>query len=490
MRIRKSWKHLIVGVASALPLIFLVPTRANGRAVNIVDVTVDAAKPIGKIKPLHDLHDGPLNFLGFVDVSHFYRELGVHNVRLSWPIAYGKSVQTLGIVFPNSEADPERPESYEFSLTDRYLQSITDLRLNVIYGLFGAASAEHSPDRYPRLDPPKSYERWADMVSHIARHYNDGWSNGPDYKIKYWEVWNEPDSSLFWTGTAQDYYQLYEIAAKKLKATVPNIKVGGPALDGDLEFLDGFLRRCQEHGVPLDFVSWHYYSPDPHEAAKRGRRIRELIDRHGFSGTESILDEWNYAPPAPTRPTTMGGWTGILDEPGNWQAKTAYSDLIRSEFGAAYDATMLIELQDASVDVAVYYTGTTMFLGMFTQHGGPTKAYYSFLAFRNLLDSPDRVSSHAIGKGDVAVVAGLSDSRTTLRILLSSIDREKHSLNFHLQNLPWRGASHYKIDLIDRNSNLTRVKAGKKLRSKSHISFATEGPSVLLLTISADSSPL
>ena len=55
-----------------------------------------------------------------------------------------------------------------------------------------------------------------------------------------------------------------------LKALDPSLKVGGPALAGRLEFLDQFLSYCRLHQVPLDFVSWHIYTRDAHEVARRG----------------------------------------------------------------------------------------------------------------------------------------------------------------------------------------------------------------------------
>ena len=54
--------------------------------------------------------------------------------------------------------------------------------------------------------------------------------------IQYREIWNEVDDGLrqsqMWTGTADDYYRLYEITSQKLKKRFPDIKVGGYAATG------------------------------------------------------------------------------------------------------------------------------------------------------------------------------------------------------------------------------------------------------------------
>ena len=50
--------------------------------------------------------------------------------------------------------------------------------------------------------PPKDFEKWAHVCLNIVKHYNGGWDNGFHDQIKYWEIWNEPDGSAFWTGNA------------------------------------------------------------------------------------------------------------------------------------------------------------------------------------------------------------------------------------------------------------------------------------------------
>jgi hypothetical protein len=60
-----------------------------------------------------------------------------------------------------------------------------------------------------------------DICAHIVRHYNQGWAKGPKAGIKYWEIWNEPDTG-FWAGTREEYYRLYAATAKALKEIDPS----------------------------------------------------------------------------------------------------------------------------------------------------------------------------------------------------------------------------------------------------------------------------
>jgi xylan 1,4-beta-xylosidase len=79
----------------------------------------------------------------------------------------------------------------------------------------------------------------------------------------YFEVWNEPDLvPVFFWGTRNDYFHLYEITVRAIKEIDPALKVGGPATSGS-KWIPEFVSFCRENDVPLDFVSTHQYAGDP-----------------------------------------------------------------------------------------------------------------------------------------------------------------------------------------------------------------------------------
>jgi len=436
-----------------------------------MDVTVDAAKIIGTIKPLQDLGLGPLNLRGSVDLSHYFKELGVRNVRLhDVPWVYSENVQDMNYVFPNDAADASKPESYDFALTDHYIESITKLGINIIYRL-GYSAELHEPKH---TKPPASYEKWADIAAHVVQHYDQGWANGPQSHIKYWEIWEEPDIEFFFASkNPEDYYRLYDVTARALKSVDPSIKVGGPALADELEFLEGFLKYCSDHKTPVDFVSWHSYGPTPDDVATRGKRVRALMIRYGFGKAESILDEWSYLP---------ADMAEIMKTMTDATAKQALTDLLQGEFGAAYNAAVLTELQDASVDIATFYTGTTLSMGLFTADGLPVKAYDAFLAFRHLLDSPRRLSVRKPDRTNVTALAGMSEDDSTVRVLVSHMAKESATLVLHMTNLPWKGAAHYDIQTVDKNHTLTESRSGEASVDGA-IPVTLDGLSVVLVTV-------
>lgn len=157
-------------------------------------------------------------------------------------------------------------------------------------------SIEHTKKKY-HVHPPADPEKWAAVCLGIIRHYNEGWGKGFHHEIRYWETWNEPENRpAMWTGSDEDYFRLYSVAAKAIKARFSQVLVGGPAVGntgrmiGDTldpsPFLGKFLTHCRQDSAPLDFFSWHMYTDNPQTLAQRAGAVRRLLDRHGFVKTE------------------------------------------------------------------------------------------------------------------------------------------------------------------------------------------------------------
>lgn len=113
----------------------------------------------------------------------------------------------------------------------------------------------------PNVSPPKSYERWDDLIHHFARHLVDRY--GIDEVSQwYFEVWNEPNID-FWGGVPrqESYFELYDHTALGLKSISPRLRVGGPATAA-AAWVDDFLKHASEKKIPVDFVSTHGYADD------------------------------------------------------------------------------------------------------------------------------------------------------------------------------------------------------------------------------------
>lgn len=349
------------------------------------EIKVDLSRRSGTIKALHGVNNGPVCYGELIDVSHHYAEAGIPLVRLhdpNWP--YPREVD-ISAVFPDFSRDPEDPAAYDFSRTETYIRSVLDTGAKIVYRL--GQSIEHTKIKYD-VHPPRDYDKWARICLGIIRHYNEGWADGYHYGIEYWEIWNEPDlGNMMWSGTAEQYYELYRVAATAIKARFPELKVGGFALSQpESGFFPGFLAYCREHALPLDFFSWHTYTVEVERLTANAALMHERLVEYGFGEVEVHLNEWNYA--------DLNDWTRRLWSKDSGKARRETFEKAKGVEGASFCAAALIALQDARVDAANYYDGqpSAMFCGLFDYYGVPQKTFYAFVAFNELVKHPHRVA--------------------------------------------------------------------------------------------------
>ena len=363
-------------------------------------IKINVNENIKPIKPMHAVGQPPFGggSLSF-DFSHIehlknanipYSRL--HDVNGNFG---GNRFVDIPNIFRDFDADENDPASYDFAFTDVLIEAMYSYNVKPIFRL-GVTIENQCHIKAFCINPPKDYGKWARICEHIIRHYNEGWADGYTYGIEYWEIWNEPDNAptpeknQMWTGTAEEFYELYDVTAKHLKSCFGNsIKVGGYGCCGiggifyhpdefgvDCEpwtvdegydrymyrakfFLD-FLPYIKEHGSPMDFFSWHSYFN-----TENTRLLDEFIHRklteYGYGEIETQLNEWNNAP-------------------GNKKHG--------SSLASASAAAMMLAMQDSHVDMLCYYDsrlGASAYGGFFAPMTfEPVCTYYSFAAFGRL----------------------------------------------------------------------------------------------------------
>ena len=405
--------------SSLLALALFAPVAAAQNR----SVTVDAAAVTGPIRPLEGVNGGPAPVMeGLPNLVKQYHDVGVNLVRthdymgpteldsifdfdnqtLAWLVTNPEQRRKLVIagnaatIFPDWSADPENPASYRFGPTDAAISAILASGAEVYYRIgrsFGA-----------RINPPVNFDKFASVVKHVEMHYNQGWANGFHDHIRYWEFWNEPE--LFWSGTPEQFYSLYEKTSKALKSADPSILVGGDTVAFSFSegpYREGFLDFVRAHNLPLDFYSWHYYadfSADPLDAFLVSREIRRVLDDRGFQRTSSILSEYNRS----------ADFTTVMQ------------DELRSADNAAFVADTLIYLQDSSVDRAMFYRGDAAWMGLFDLSGKPYKPAFAIHAIHEMQKTPNRIFASGGDQDGFAVLAGRSDDARTVQILVSNYE--------------------------------------------------------------------
>jgi hypothetical protein len=268
-------------------------------------------------------------------------------------------------------ADPRHPRrghsgafSYDWQVVDRTLAyAITTLGCEAYVGLdslphiLGGASPPFtgaalksgltSAGTYNRGPVPRRSlgafaTICADLVWHI--YHELGYTVG---QVKYFTVWNEPDQASSWRlgpAAAADYQALYAAVAVAVKAVMPpGAKIGGPEASywpASKAYIRDLMARCGKT-VPLDFVSWHWYSAHLGE----------------FAQVAAQVPAWSASAKLPFVPELIaseGNWAGggTLTR-GPWAARG--QDFIRNDWAAAVLAASLVQAQAAGV--TRYVTG-------------------------------------------------------------------------------------------------------------------------------------
>jgi len=400
-----------------------------------VQITVDCALSTNRIRALHGANFGPWCDNGIVDLTPFHQALGLPSTRLhDIPWTYNEVVD-IHTVFRNFHADPSNPSSFDFRRTDDYIAAVTNTGAQILYRL--GESIEHTSRRY-WVHPPLDSVKWAEICLGVIRHYNQGWADGFRHGIQEWEIWNEPENQpACWTGTDDQYFDLYRETSRRIRSEFPSLRIGGPAVgnSGELrggkfepsKFVTRFLQRCRLEQLPLDFFSWHAYTDDPAEIVQRAEGIRRLLNEHGFTGTRSSLNEWNYLPNKDWFPFTKKG-QGV--------PRDRLFEHVGGADGASFVAAVLIGLQDAPVDMANYFSADNQGFGLFSPGGAPRQNYHAFLAFRNLLETPIRLPVSSDDSKAVFVLAGTNLERSQIQILVSNPSRTHRTLKLRFRNFP------------------------------------------------------
>jgi len=170
------------------------------------------------------------------------------------------------------------------------------------------------------VSPPKSMERWDDLVKHFAQHLVDRYGID-EVSTWYFEVWNEPNID-FWNGIPRDrsYFDLYAHTARDVKSVSARLRVGGPATAATA-WIPEFIKYTTENKVPVDFVSTHGYADDTVEdlfgtkedipmderVCRALGKVHDEIKSSSKPDLPLIMSEWNVQGMNGSRDTTFVG---------------------------------------------------------------------------------------------------------------------------------------------------------------------------------------
>lgn len=270
--------------------LLLVGCRLVSAQQTPVSIQVDAAKPIGDMRPFWA-------FFGYDEPNYTTRKDGrkllTELQQLSPVPVYVRAHNLL-----TSKGESPGPD-LKWGFTDAYkedangkpvynwvtVDSIVDTYINrgmkpLMEIGFMPKDLSSKPEPYAHTwsrngsiwtgwtYPPKDYDKWRELVFQWVNHSMARYGK-KEVTSWLWEVWNEPDIG-YWSGTFDEYCKTYDYAADGLKRACPDCTIGGPHTtsprsDKAYSYLTRFIEHClrgQNYatgkiGTPLQYIGFH-----------------------------------------------------------------------------------------------------------------------------------------------------------------------------------------------------------------------------------------
>ena len=419
-------------------------------------IKVDFAKKTHAPKPVNGVNNGPICKQGIIDLSRHYKKLHIPTIRLhDTDGANARFLVDVTRIFPNFDADENDEKNYFFGPTDRLLNAIHALGAETVYRL--GESIDHDKDAGWFATPPKDFDKWVRICIHIIRHYNEGWANGFELGIKYWEIWNEGEGinehglRCNWrNGTVEQLFDLYKKAVLGIKAYNPELKVGGMAFCSNDDGCKDFIKFCRANDLPLDFLSYHGYDKNISDIEYNALGVKQQLLDSGFNDTLVIYDEWNYV--GFERDVPGDVWMNIRNDDTPELAEENVKNQ-RSEVGGAYTAATLIKMNELPIDMAHYYDGQCVsnWCGLFNAFAIPQKPYYSFLAYGDIYANCESLVETVCETPDFYALGATGEDFKA--IMVSSYRGNEEYFGIDMMNLG-EGRKKVEVYITDKDNNM------------------------------------
>ncbi len=257
------------------------------------------------------------------------------------------------------------------------------------YWVYAFNPAPLQPEGGDFRSPPVDLDAWAEICRRTAANFR---SEG--IRVAFHEIWNEPDfRQEFFTGTWDQYLDLYRHGAKGIREGDPDAMVGGLSLAyldqaaarGEL---DRFLDMVLAESLPLDFISFHNYG-------------LAGADRHILAAREALQGDSRFR-------TVQMHYNEFNTMTWPWENK-------RTSFMVAADIWSAIELFLGHTDLTLVhwalFRDTREGLALVDAAGKKTAAYNALEIFARM--PFDRVRTET-GTGDLHAIASAEPGRACL----------------------------------------------------------------------------
>lgn len=309
------------------------------------------------------------------------------------------------------------------------------------------------------VTPPKDYSQWANFICNLIQHWIDRYGKD-ELHSWFFEVWNEPNLKAFWTGSQQDYFNLFKHTFNAIKKIDKHLKVGGPATAKNA-WINDFVEFCKKENLSVDFISTHHYPTD-------------AFGKPGDDTQTQLADSKRSVLQKETKKTKMkaGDLPVYYTE---WSTSSNPFDIMHDQpYASAFISKTIMEARGL-VKGYSYWTFSDIFeenyfssvpfhggFGLLNIYGIPKPAYRAYQLLHELGQEifPQKLSAKTVD-------AWLIKKENYLQIFITNAALPEHTVEtetliFHLKNLPGKyTATIQRVDETHANAFAKWEKMGK-----------------------------
>ncbi len=331
-------------------------------------------------------------------------EIGFQHIR-----GHGLFSDDMAIYQEYEENGVKRAE-YNFTYLDRVMDSYLEVGIRPFLelGFMPKKLAKGTQELFywkANTTPPKDYGEWCNMVRALLRHFMERY--GAEEAVSWpIEVWNEPNLWGFWEGAdMQEYFRLFHCTFEAVKEVDERFQVGGPAVCGgsDEKWIRAFIEYCQEHRLPVDFITRHHYTIEQPVEEGHYAYAALMNPKDGFANLKTSRDiidsfpEYKGLPIHITEFNTSYTPKGVIHDT-NLNAALIAQQL--SRLGDVCESYSYWTFGDVFEELGVPFTPFHGGFGLVAEGGIPKPTFWTFAFYKKLQES----GGECVHKDDHTVV--------------------------------------------------------------------------------------
>jgi len=209
------------------------------------------------------------------DTKLYGNEAGLREVEEDFKLVKELGLSKLRVSFSWSNYEPSRDQFRNLEWLHKFVDLANEYDIELLPYLCYAPYWATTEGKWN--NPPKDYDYWYDFVYKMVSEFKDD--------IDYWELWNEENAEMWFTGSKEQFAKLLKVGAEAVREADPDAKIimGGVTYP-DFSFVDYMLDNAPN---TFDILPIHSYAE-----SWGSRYVEEYIDAGGssFDGIENILE--------------------------------------------------------------------------------------------------------------------------------------------------------------------------------------------------------